>query len=216
LFNPNSNYAEKGSFSGEFEETHDLFYDKDSKFIDIDTDIAGLKNYVIHNSTVENVNDGGKKISIRQICDDLTRGYERPAITFTIGKYAAITSLSHIWMKQCESNELSFNKILSCPEACEVLSKGFLVKKLQRKKLNREENVEEFEEFELGVSSGSVLLFNSVSVSDLDAVGFEVKNLIVLDGTYCENPWLNILPHLKLQVNEMSLYGEVRNQRKAG
>jgi len=226
LFHPNSNSAEKGSFFRQFEETHDLFYVKDSNFIDIDTDSAGLKNDVIHNSTVENVNDEVKKIPIHRSCDDLTGGYGRPAITFTIVKYGAITSLSHIWMQQCEYNELSFDKILSCPEACEALSKGFLVKKFQRKQLNREENVEEYEEFELEVSSGSVLLFpsdNAVSVSELDAVGFEVKNLIVLDGTwakakriYSENPWLNILPHLKLEVNEMSLYGEVRNQPKAG
>lgn len=212
LFDPNSNSAEKGSFFREFEETHDLFYAKDSNFIDIDT---------------ENVNDEVKKIPFRRNCDDLTGGNGRPAITFTIGKYGAITSLSHIWMKQCESNELlTFDKILSCPEACEALSKGFLVKKFQRKQLNREENVEEYEEFELEVSSGSVLLFpsdNAVSVSELDVIGFEVKNLIVLDGTwakakriYSENPWLNILPHLKLEVNEMSLYGEVRNQPKAG
>jgi DTW domain-containing protein YfiP len=33
---------------------------------------------------------------------------------------------------------------------------------------------------------------------------------------YSENPWLNILPHLKLEVNEMCLYGEVRNQPEAG
>jgi ribosome biogenesis protein Tsr3 len=227
LFDPNSNSAEKGSFFREFKETLDLFYDKSSNFIDIDTDSAGLKNYVIHNSTVENVNDEVKKILFRRSCDDLIGGYGRPAITFTICKYGAITSLSHIWMKQCESNELlTFDKILSCPEACEALSKGFLVKKFQRKQLNREENVEEYEEFELEVCAGSVLLFpsdNAVSVSELDAVDFEVKNLIVLDGTwakakriYSENPWLNILPHLKLEVNEMSLYGEVRNQPKAG
>jgi len=226
LFDPYSNSAEKGSFFRQFEETHDLFYDKDSNFIDIDTDSADLKNDVIHNSTVENVNDEVKKIPFRRSCDDLTGGYGRPAITFTIGKYGAITSLSHIWMQQCESNELTFDNIFSCPEACEALSKGFLVKKFQRKKLNREENVEEYEEFELEVSSGSVLLFpsdNAVSVSELDDVGFEVKNLIVLDGTwakakriYSENPWLNILPHLKLEVSEMSLYGEVRNQPKAG
>ncbi|PNX75686.1 toll interleukin receptor [Trifolium pratense] len=204
------------------------------------TYIAGLKNdvedVIFNNSRVETVNqvnegvvivnDEVKKIPIRRNCDDPTKGYEGPAISVTVGKYGAITSLSHIWMQQCESNEIGFDKILSCVEACEALSKGFVVKKLQRKQLNGEENVEEYEEFELEVCPGSVLLFpsdNAVSVSDLDDVGFEVKNLIVLDGTwakakriYSENPWLNILPHLKLEVNEMSLYGEVRNQPKAG
>ncbi|MCH91458.1 hypothetical protein A2U01_0012385 [Trifolium medium] len=44
-----------------------------------------------------------------------------------------------------------------------------------------------YEEFELEVCPGSVQLFPSdkaVSVSDLDYVGFEVKNLIVLDGIW--------------------------------
>ncbi|CAJ2634029.1 unnamed protein product [Trifolium pratense] len=237
LFDPN---LSKSLFSDEIEDTHDLFCDKDSNLIDIDIiDSAGLKNDVddvIFNSKFETVNqvnddcvvvnDEVKKIPIRRNCDDPTKGYEGPAISVTVGKYGAITSLSHIWMQQCESNEIGFDKILSCVEACEALSKGFVVKKLQRKQLNGEENVEEYEEFELEVCPGSVLLFpsdNAVSVSDLDDVGFEVKNLIVLDGTwakakriYSENPWLNILPHLKLEVNEMSLYGEVRNQPKAG
>jgi hypothetical protein len=71
---------------------------------------------------------------------------------------------------------------------CEALEKGFSVKKLQGKQLNGEENVEEYEEFELEVCPRPVLLF----------------------------PWLNILPQLKLKVNEMSLYGEVRNHPKAG
>ncbi|KAL5101336.1 hypothetical protein RYX36_005663 [Vicia faba] len=167
------------------------------------------------------VNDEVKEIPVRPNCDDI-----EPAITVTIAKYGAITSLSHIWMQPSISNELSFDNILSCPEACEALSKGFLVKKLQKKQFNREESVEEYEEFDIEVCPGSVLLFpsdNAVSVTDLDAVGFEVKNLIVLDGTwakakriYSENPWLNILPHLKLEVNEMSLYGDVRSQPKAG
>ncbi|GAU49371.1 hypothetical protein TSUD_252450 [Trifolium subterraneum] len=171
--------------SDEIEDTHDLFCDKNANLIYIDIDSAGLRNHVedviFNNSSVETVNqvnyDGVvvvngevNKIPIRRNCDD-----------------------------QCESHELGFDNILSCVEACEALSKGFMVKKLQRKKLNGEENVEEYEEFEL-----------------------EVKNLIVLDGTwakakriYSENPWLNILPHLKLEVNEMS-FGEVSNQPKAG
>jgi hypothetical protein len=135
------------------------------------------------------VNDEIKKIPIRRNRDDVTGGYGGPAISVAIGKYGAITSLSHIWMQQCESDELGFDKILSCVEACEALSKGFMVKKLQRKQLNGEENAEEYEEFELEVCLGSVLLFPSdktVSVSDLDDVGFEVKNLIVLDGTWAK------------------------------
>lgn len=228
LLNPNSNSVEKvpkGSFFNEIEETHKFFHGKNSNLID--TDSADLKNgeNVNQASSIGGgfvVNDEVEKISIHSNCEE----NGEPDIAVTIGKYGAISSLSHIWMKQCESHELSFDKILSCPEACESLSKGFLVKKLQKKQMNREENVEECEEFELEVCRGSVLLFPSdkaVSVGDLDAIGFEVKNLIVLDGTwakakriYSENPWLNVLPHLKLEVNEMSLYSDVRQQPKAG
>ncbi|WJX59441.1 hypothetical protein P8452_44760 [Trifolium repens] len=221
-------FCDKNSNLIDIEDAHDLFCDKDSNLVDIDIDSAGLKDDdVIFSSkveTVNQVNDDG--VVANEEVKKIPRCVGEPAIRFTIGKNGAITSLSHIWMQQCESNELGFDKILSCPEACDALSKGFMVKKLQRKQLNGEENVEEYEEFELEVCPGSVLLFpsdNAVSVCDLDDIGFEVKNLIVLDGTwakakriYSENPWLNILPHLKLEVNEMSLYGEVRNQPKAG
>ncbi|XP_047149478.1 uncharacterized protein LOC124821606 [Vigna umbellata] len=163
----------------------------------------------------------------------LTRGVHehsgRLAINVAIGKYGAISSMSHIWIAQaqCQSPKLSFDNILAYPEASEALSEGFLVKKFQRKQLNGDADLEEeCEEFELEVRPGSVLLFPSdkaVNISDLNAIGFEVKNLIVLDGTwakakriYWENPWLNVLPHVKLEVNEASLYSDVRHQPKAG
>ncbi|KAJ4982051.1 hypothetical protein NE237_032888 [Protea cynaroides] len=47
-------------------------------------------------------------------------------------------------------------------------------------------------------------------------VDFEVKHLVVLDGTwrkanrmYHENPWLKLLPHLQLDPSNMSLYSEI-------
>ncbi|CAJ2633243.1 unnamed protein product [Trifolium pratense] len=187
----------KGLFSDEIEDTHDLFCDKNSNMIDIDC--AGLKNdvedVIFNNSRVETVN---------QVNDD-------------DGGVVVNDEVKKISIRRNGDDVTG---------AREALSKGFMVKKLKRKQLNGEENVEKYEEFELEVCPGSVLLFpsdNAVSVNDLHYVGFEVKNLIVLDGTwakakriYSENPWLNILPHLKLEVNEMSLYGEVRNQPKAG
>jgi hypothetical protein len=124
-------------FSCEIVDARDLFCDKDSNLIDIDS--TGLKNDVedvIFNSkveTVNQVNDEVKKISICQNCDDLARGYglEDLLLLLLLANVVqnAITSLSHIWMLQCESNELSFDKILSCPEACEALS-DMSVKKL--------------------------------------------------------------------------------------
>ncbi|GFZ04919.1 DTW domain-containing protein [Actinidia rufa] len=97
------------------------------------------------------------------------------------------------------------------------LSNGFVVKKW--KSTERQE----IEEFEIRVPSGSVLLFPSERSVGIEAIDFEVKNLIVLDGTwakakrvYSENPWLKLLPHVKLDLGKMSLYGEVRNQPRAG
>ena len=82
---------------------------------------------------------------------------------------------------------------------------------------------EEFQEFEIKVPPGSVLLFPSERAVRIEANNFEVKNLIVLDGTwakakrmYSENPWLKLLPHLKLDLDELSLYSEVRHQPKTG
>lgn len=150
------------------------------------------------------------------------------AITAAIGKNGVIGSLSHIWMPLTQPQKLSFSDILACPEACEALSRGFSVKKLKSRQLKESTNLNDDDEceFELEIPPGSVLLFPSdkaVDINDLNAIGFRVKNLIVLDGTwakarrvYCENPWLNILPHLKLEVNEMSLYSEVRHQPKVG
>ncbi|KAK7385955.1 hypothetical protein VNO78_31957 [Psophocarpus tetragonolobus] len=237
-----------GLFSRQSLETVDtqkLFFEKDSNLID--TGSAGkcdLGNDVmdchahaeaVNQVSISNravVNDEVKKNAVCLNCD-LTRGAHEEnggvAISVAIGKYGVISSLSHIWMAQtqCQSPKLGFDNILAYPEAREALSRGFLVKKFRRKQLNRDVDLEEeCEEFELEVLPGSVLLFPSdkaVNISDIDAVGYEVKNLIVLDGTwakakriYSENPWLNILPHVKLEVNEMSLYGDVRHQPKAG
>ncbi|KAK4275482.1 hypothetical protein QN277_018555 [Acacia crassicarpa] len=151
------------------------------------------------------------------------------AITVVIGKHGVINSVSHIWRSLTQNQKPSLINIFSCPEACEALSKGFMVKKLQRRKLEGSINLQDDDEeceFEVEVPPGSVLLFPSekaVDITDLDAIDFEIKNLIILDGTwakarrvYSENPWLNILPHIKLKVDKMSLYSEVRREPKDG
>lgn len=81
---------------------------------------------------------------------------------------------------------------------------------------------EEFEEFDITVPPGSVLLFPSEESFGIEALTFEVKNLIALDGTwakakrmYKQNPWLKLLPHIRLDIQELSLYAEVRHQPKA-
>eukprot|EP00268_Persea_americana_P000438 TRINITY_DN10152_c0_g2_i2.p1 TRINITY_DN10152_c0_g2~~TRINITY_DN10152_c0_g2_i2.p1 ORF type:complete len:727 (+),score=163.61 TRINITY_DN10152_c0_g2_i2:117-2297(+) len=118
------------------------------------------------------------------------------------------------------SGDLDFNKLSASPKGKYFISNGFIVKKLQREQLG---DRKDFEEFEITIPPGSALLFPSKKAISMEAVDFEVKHLIVLDGTwakakrmYHENPWLNLLPHLKLDPREMSLYSEVRLQPKAG
>lgn len=73
--------------------------------------------------------------------------------------------------------------------------------------------------------SGSALLYPSEKAVDLSPgfEGFEIKHLVVLDGTwakakrvYLENPWLRLLPHLRLPWKDPSIYSEVRRQPKPG
>ncbi|XP_056173018.1 uncharacterized protein LOC115675154 [Syzygium oleosum] len=149
-----------------------------------------------------------------------------PVISFRMGKKGIIKSIDHIWMSRIGHKGDDFDAILDCELARDVLSNGFVVRKLQNLPLNPSLELEECEEFVLEVPRGSVLLFpseNALGIDGLKAAEFEVRNLIVLDGTwmkakrmYSENPWLKLLPHLKLDLEVMSLYGEVRSQPKAG
>ncbi|POO00375.1 DTW [Trema orientale] len=158
--------------------------------------------------------------------EHVRRGKEGPVITATIGKQGVISYLSHVWTLQNHHEKPSFNKILDTHTARDVLAKGFIVQKLQKQQQWGSLELEEYMEFEIKVPPGSVLLFpteDAVSVDRLKAINFEVKNLIVLDGTwakakrmYAENPWLKLLPHLKLELDKVSLYNGVRMQPKAG
>ncbi|XP_057461896.1 uncharacterized protein LOC130752116 [Actinidia eriantha] len=143
-----------------------------------------------------------------------TGSCEKPQNTdgfcFTIRKSGVISS----FMGHLVTEDPNFDLILA---SSGDLSNGFVVKKW--KSTERQE----IEEFEIRVPSGSVLLFPSERSVGIEAIDFEVNNLIVLDGTwakakrvYSENPWLKLLPHVKLDLGKMSLYGEVRNQPRAG
>ncbi|XP_062018170.1 uncharacterized protein LOC133734561 [Rosa rugosa] len=149
-----------------------------------------------------------------------------PVITATIGKNGVISSLTHTWMPQTHHKNSHFDTISDTTEAREALAKGFVVQKLQKQPPKGNVELDEAVEFEVQVPPGSVLLFPSkeaVSASDLEALDIKVKNLIVLDGTwskakrmYVENPWLKLLPHLRLDLDKLSLYNEVRVQPKPG
>ncbi|KAI3456941.1 hypothetical protein Pfo_013604 [Paulownia fortunei] len=127
-------------------------------------------------------------------------------------------------VRRCTSDEAMLaEKAVGLDIAVDYIRKGFVVKKLQTKLLEGIKEYEESEEFEIEVPPGSVLLFPSERSVDVEAVNFEVKNLIVLDGTwakakrmYNENPWLRLLPHIRLDLDKLSLYSEVRHQPRAG
>ncbi|AQK64445.1 DTW domain containing protein [Zea mays] len=104
-----------------------------------------------------------------------------------------------------------------------AVSNGFLVTKIQMKKCKLTGEITVFEEFSITIPPKSALLFPCQRAISIDASGCQVQHLIVLDGTwakaqrmYHENPWLQLLPHVKLESDRVSLYSEVRHEPKAG
>ncbi|KAL6577450.1 hypothetical protein OROMI_011726 [Orobanche minor] len=175
---------------------------------------AGAHDSDSSRQIMANSNSSGAKR--RQMCE---KDEMVTAVGFTIGKYGAMIS-SSIKSKVAQDEFLeilSLDELSASDLAVDGIRKGFLVVK---KKLVNEET----EEFETTIHPGSVLLFPSERSVGIDAVNFEIKNLIVLDGTwakakrmYNENPWLRLLPHVRLDLDKKpSLYGEVRHQPKAG
>lgn len=125
--------------------------------------------------------------------------------------------------KAAKSATGNIGRALESPIGKIISSNGFSVKKTQRKKLTEIYHFQDFKEFEVTIPPGSALLFPSKDSVCLDEVDFEIKHLLVLDGTwakarrmYYENPWLQFLPHLKLDMKTASLYSEVRHQPKVG
>ncbi|KAK3146836.1 hypothetical protein QOZ80_3BG0273090 [Eleusine coracana subsp. coracana] len=104
-----------------------------------------------------------------------------------------------------------------------AVSNGFVVTKIQTKKSKLTGELTEFEEFSITIPRKSALLFPCQRAISIDASGCQVQHLIVLDGTwakaqrmYHENPWLQLLPHVKLESETVSLYSEVRHEPRAG
>ncbi|XP_042520438.1 uncharacterized protein LOC122093943 [Macadamia integrifolia] len=148
---------------------------------------------------------------------------EESVVTATISKCGYTCSLTQLKTSQNDTEKPDFDQLLATQLGQDVIANGFVVKKLQKKQLDGINELEEYEEFEVTVPPGSALLFPTKKSIGVEAVDFEVKHLIVLDGTwgkakrmYHENPWLKLLPHLKLDPSNMSLYSEVRHQPKAG
>ncbi|KAJ4975814.1 hypothetical protein NE237_000920 [Protea cynaroides] len=165
----------------------------------------------------------GKQLSKDFDQTEAARSGEEPIITATIAKCGYTCSLIRLQTPQNRIEKPDFDHLLATQVGQDAVANGFVVKKLQKKQLNGSKELEEYEEFEIVIPPGSALLFPTKKSIGVEAVDFEVKHLIVLDGTwgkanrmYHENPWLKLLPHLKLDPSNMSLYSEVRHQPKAG
>ncbi|OVA06094.1 DTW [Macleaya cordata] len=154
---------------------------------------------------------------------DQTQASEEPVISATVAKCGFTCSVTQLLSHQTQFEKPNFDQLLASQVGQDAISNGFVVKRLQKKQMKESKEFEEQEEFEIVVPPGSALLFPSKDSISLEAIDFEVKHLIVLDGTwrkakrmYHENPWLKFLPHLKLNSNKLSLYSEVRQQPSAG
>jgi hypothetical protein len=105
----------------------------------------------------------------------------------------------------------------------EAVENGFTITKIQKKKSKLTGEVTELEDFSITIPPHSALLFPCQRAVSIDASDCQVKHLIVLDGTwakaqrmYHENPWLQLLPHVMLESDRVSLYSEVRHEPRAG
>lgn len=146
--------------------------------------------------------------------DEVTANFCNYSVTYS-SKYISVT------IDRTAKPDISW--IVNHPVGRAAISNGFTVRKLQRKGLPQESNkFEDFEEFDLVVPPGSVLLFPGTNSMEIGELECKIKQLIVLDGTwakarrmYYENPWLKLLPQLKLDPRKESLYSEVRHQPKS-
>ncbi|VFQ91803.1 unnamed protein product [Cuscuta campestris] len=191
-----------------------------------------IASIALQNLTVIPVSDVNfqARFSIRPLYSSDLEPSENP-VDFTIEKYGKIKSFrvtGNGSPPECDLDQL----LASRNGVVDDLGKGFVVKKFQIKELNGSNGFGDREEFEITVPEGSVLLFpseKSVGIEEGMMRRCEVKNLIVLDGTwakakrmYRENPWLELLPHVELvdmeeeEGRRQSLYGEVRLQPKEG
>jgi hypothetical protein len=109
-----------------------------------------------------------------------------PVIIVPVTLYNLISYVSHNWLSLYQLHTLSFNKIFPCPKFCAPHSKGFLMIMFQKKKLNREVHLQEYEAL---VCYGSIIIFPSdkvINAGDLGVVDFDVNDLIKLVKRWVE------------------------------
>lgn len=148
---------------------------------------------------------------------------EEGSTTVNSALHKIICSSSNVWISLKRTARPDLSWALSKPVLKSAASNGFSVRRLQWREAKRSKKLEVVEEFHLLIPPGSAILFPGKAAVDLDAVDFDVKHLILLDGTwdkarrmFHENPWLQLLPRIKLEVKAESLYKEVRHQPRPG
>ncbi|KAJ3687359.1 hypothetical protein LUZ61_016523 [Rhynchospora tenuis] len=155
---------------------------------------------------------------------NLNGGDDRNGIvTKEMNKYKVTCSPTSLTVTVERTAKPNLNWVPKTTIGKSLITNGFRVKKLHTKKKSNSTEIYEIVEYDMIVPPNSVLLFPNEKSLGLDSVDFEVKNLIVLDGTwgkaqrmYHENPWLKLLPHIKLDSKKESLYSEVRQEPKSG
>ncbi|KAJ6791173.1 Uncharacterized protein M6B38_245915 [Iris pallida] len=179
-------------------------------------DSDGTNKFLATNSAIYNGFKSGKRYG--------ECGHTQDGGIATFDKYQVACSSTDLQLTVERAANPEISWVLDTPIGRAAASKGFTVRRLQREQLKGSKEFHDFLEFEITMPAGAALLFPSgKSAINVDVVDFEVKHLVVLDGTwkkarriYCENPWLQLLPHLKLEPGKESLYSEVRHQPKAG
>ncbi|CAA6668714.1 unnamed protein product [Spirodela intermedia] len=148
---------------------------------------------------------------------------EEGITTVNSALYKIICSSSNVWISLKRTARPDLSWALSKPVLKSAASNGFTVQKLQRRESKGCKKLDVVDEFHLLIPPGTAVLFPGKAAVDLDSVDFDVKHLILLDGTwdkarrmFHENPWLQLLPRLKLEMKAESLYKEVRHQPRPG
>ncbi|KAJ3674874.1 hypothetical protein LUZ60_005490 [Juncus effusus] len=169
------------------------------------------------NPELDNSNDSCLKKS------ELNSDSDNCIIKKEMEKYRVICSNSELNIYLERTAKPNLDWVLNTPIGRKLVSNGFQVKKIHTKKKPNSTEIYETEEYNITIPPNSALLFPNEKSTNINSIDFEVKNLIVLDGTwakaqrmYHENPWLKILPHLKLDLKKESLYSEVRHEPKEG
>ncbi|KAJ4789967.1 DTW domain-containing protein 2 [Rhynchospora pubera] len=144
-------------------------------------------------------------------------------VTKEMNKYKVTCSPTSLTVTLERTAKPNLNWVPKTTIGKSLITNGFRVNKLHTKKMSNSTQIYQILEYDIIVPPNSVLLFPNEKSLALDSVDFQVKNLIVLDGTwakaqrmYHENPWLKLLPHIKLDSVKESLYSEVRHEPKSG